>query len=77
MLMVLSQPLLRQRHAVQGVTPTCSSHRDRLTTAAPGIGYVLPFDSIFTWHNLPRFRPVLVYHSHELADKIRMLANCN
>ena len=75
MLMVLSQPLLRQRHAVQGVTPTCSSHRDRLTTAAPGIGYVLLFDSIFTGHNLPLFRYALVYHSHELADEMCMLAN--
>src|ERR1035438_6434461 len=70
MLMVLSQPLFRQRQAVHVVTPTCSSHRERLTTAAPGIGYVLPFDSIFTWHNLPRFRRALVYHSHKLADEM-------
>ena|ERR1017187_2437604 len=59
MLTVLSQPLLRQRHAVQVVTPTCSSHRERLTTAAPGSGYDLPFDSIFTRHNLLRIRRAL------------------
>jgi hypothetical protein len=34
MLIVLSHPFLRQRHAVQVVTPTCSNHRERLTTAA-------------------------------------------
>jgi hypothetical protein len=37
----------------------------------------VPFDSIFTWHNLPRFRCALVYHSHELADEMRMLVNFN
>jgi hypothetical protein len=36
---------------------------------------VLLFDSIFTWHNLPRFRCALVYHSHEFADEMCMLAN--
>lgn len=77
MLTVLSQPLLRQRQAVQVVTPTCLSHRDKLTTAAPEIGYVLPFDSTFTWHNLPCFRRALVYHRHELADEMRMLVNFN
>jgi hypothetical protein len=35
-LTVLSQPLFLQRHAVQGVTPTSTSHFERLTTAAPG-----------------------------------------
>ena len=67
MLMVLSQPLLRQRHAVHVVTPTCSSHRDRLTTAAQGIGYVLPFDSIFTRHILPRIRWALAFHTHGIS----------
>ena len=67
MLMVLSQPLLRQRHAVHVVTPTCSSHRARLTTAAPGIGYVLPFDSIFTSHILPCARWALACHTHGIS----------
>ena len=35
MLTVLSQPFFRQRQAVHAVTPTCSSHLDRLTTAPP------------------------------------------
>ena len=34
-LTVLSQPFFRQRQAVHCVTPTCSSHLERLTTAAP------------------------------------------
>ena len=67
MLIVVSQPFFRQRQAVHGVTPTCSSHRDRLTTAGPGIGYVLPFDSIFTRHILPRARQTLVCHTHGFA----------
>jgi hypothetical protein len=66
MLTVLSQPLLRQRHAVHVVTPTYSSHRDRLTTAAPGIGYNLPFESIFTRHILPRARQTLARHTHKI-----------
>src|SRR5438128_5529205 len=66
MLTVLSQPLLRQRQAVPGVTPTCSSHRERLTTAAPGFGYGLPFDSTFTRHNLLRARRTWVYHKHKV-----------
>lgn len=65
MLMVLSQPFFRQRQAVHGVTPTCSSHRERLTTAGPGFGYVLPFDSTFTRRNLPSAPQSLVYHKHE------------
>ena len=32
MLMVLSQPFFRQRHAVIGVTPTRSNHFERLIT---------------------------------------------
>jgi hypothetical protein len=35
----------------------------------------LPFDSTFTWHNLPCFRRALVYHRHELADEMCMLPN--
>jgi len=67
MLMVLSQPFFRQRQAVHGVTPTCSSHRDRLTTAGPEFGYVLRFDSTFTRHNLPRARRTRVYQKHEVT----------
>ncbi len=68
MLIVVSQPFFRQRHAVHGVTPTCSSHRERLMTAAPGIGYVLPFDSIFTRHILPGALRVVVCQTHELTE---------
>ena len=46
--MVLSQPFLRRRQEVHVVTPTCSSHRERLTTAELAMGCVLPFNSIFT-----------------------------
>ncbi len=66
MLMVLSQPFFRHRQAVHVVTPTCSSHRDRLTTAGPGFRYVLPFDSTFTRHILPRARQTLVWHTHRI-----------
>jgi len=66
MLTVFSQPFLRHRRVVHVVTPTCSSHRERLTTAAPGIGCVSLFDSIFTRRNLPRARRALVYHKHGL-----------
>ena len=64
MLMVVSQPFFRQRQAVHGVTPTCSSHRERLTTAGPGFACVLSFDSIFTRHSLPRAWRALVYQEH-------------
>lgn len=64
MLTVLSQPFFRQRQAVHGVTPTCSSHRERLTTAAPGIEKVLPVDSTFTWPNVLHARRALVYQKH-------------
>jgi len=36
MLMVLSQPFFRQRHAVHEVTPICSNHFDRLMTVVVG-----------------------------------------
>ncbi len=35
MLTVLSQPFLRQRQAVQCVTPTCCNHAERLMMARP------------------------------------------
>ncbi len=71
MLIVLSQPFFRQRHAVHGVTPTCSSHRDKLTTAAPGVGCVLPFDSILTRHRLPCDLETVVYHKHGLSARLK------
>src|SRR5438132_14148265 len=52
MLIVLSQPFLRHRQAVHGVTPTCSNHRERLITTAPCNAGVLLFDSNFTGHKL-------------------------
>lgn len=66
MLTVLSQPFFRQRQAVHGVTPTCSNHRARLTTAGPAFGNGLPFDSIFTHQILPDARWELVYQKHGL-----------
>jgi hypothetical protein len=39
MFTVVSQPFLRQRHAVQGVTPTCSSHLHRLMKLASMLYY--------------------------------------
>jgi hypothetical protein len=66
MLTVLSQPFFRQRQAVHVVTPTCSSHRERLTTAGPGLGYGLPFDSSFTGHKLPWGRRTWVYRKHKV-----------
>ena len=62
--MVLSQPFLRQRQAVHVVTPTCSSHRERLTTAGLEARCVLPFDSILTRHILPGGERTQVYHKH-------------
>src|SRR5207248_6378167 len=44
MLMVFSQPFLRQRQAVHGVMPTFSIHFERLMTAAPGFECVLSFN---------------------------------
>lgn len=64
MLIVVSQPFFRQRQAVQDVTPTCSSHRERLTTAGLAMGCMLPFDSILTRQILPDARRTLVYHKH-------------
>ena len=38
LLMVLSQPFLRKRHAVHVATLTCSSHRERLLSNGPVMG---------------------------------------
>lgn len=64
MLIVVSQPFFRQRQALHGVTPTCSSHLERLTTAGPTMGFVLPFDSILTYQILPDAQRTQVYHKH-------------
>ena len=63
-LRVLSQPFLRHRHAVHVETPTCSNHRDKLTTAALATGCDLPFDSILTRAIVPLTGRTLVYHKH-------------
>lgn len=56
--------------AVELVTPTCSNHRERLTTAAPGKERGIPFVSTFTRHNLPCTRQTAVYHQHGLNSRI-------
>jgi hypothetical protein len=67
MLIVVSQPFFRQRQAVHVVTPTYSSQRERLTTAGPAMGCVMPFDSIFTRHILLRPRWMWVYQKHKVT----------
>src|ERR1039457_906270 len=56
MLTVLSQPFLRQRHAVQGVTPTSASHFERLTTARALFELMHTFCTTQFWFALARLQ---------------------